>query len=429
MFETSGGMHFKHRKAMSLHLLLTDHHAEIMKTTVLAIAGVILGSTAASALTIESLAERLRGVECYSDSCVYEVYLPTHYDPVAYSVNLRASSDGERTDSLAPCDYVIDWSLPTPSGLSEGFSAYFDGTHLRFRDKRLQEYHAGWDMAPFAPRGYASGGVQYQNQFADLLPHFLADKLCKMATDSGYHAVLHPDTIVGGRRAIVVDGQQRYRGYTSQIYSLAFDYGTSLPFALEYVSNPDQISEQSISVRYFSPSLSSGRPCAISLESLIATHSEAFEKYRESSFSLETLPGRPLPEISAPTPTGERYFRRSGDPFAAPTVLVFLDTSVATTPQVVREVREAVSQLPMQTDVVWAFIDKRSDDIEAVVPRPETGEFLLMNATGAARDCGVGSVTPVLIFCSPDGTVREIINGYNKDLPALVIQKAILSNN
>ncbi len=68
------------------------------------------------------------------------------------------------------------------------------------------------------------------------------------------------------------------------------------------------------------------------MATLTATESEAFEKYRESSFTLESLPGRMLPEIAAPTTTGERYMHVRGDGFAAPTVLVFLESSVEAPP-------------------------------------------------------------------------------------------------
>ncbi len=52
-----------------------------------------------------------------------------------------------------------------------------------------------------------------------------------------------------------------------------------------------------------------------------------------------------------------------------------------------------------------------------------TGESVLINAGGAARDCGVGTTTPALIFTGADGHVTDIIIGYNKSLPSNVIQK------
>ena len=82
----------------------------------------------------------------------------------------------------------------------------------------------------------------------------------------------------------------------------------------------------------------------------------------------------------------------------------------------------------MSVDVIWAFFDHRVDDIEAVVPSIRPGEHLLMNARGAASDCGVGADTPVLVFVGADGVVRDFVQGYNQDLKSIVIQKASLSN-
>ena len=83
---------------------------------------------------------------------------------------------------------------------------------------------------------------------------------------------------------------------------------------------------------------------------------------------------------------------------------------------------------PRQVDVIWAFLDHRSDDIDEVMTAPQPGEHLLMHAGGAARDCGVGAVTPVLVFVNSDGTVSDFIRGYNQELETLVIQKANLCN-
>ena len=101
---------------------------------------------------------------------------------------------------------------------------------------------------------------------------------------------------------------------------------------------------------------------------------------------------------------------------------------MGSTPSLVEEVRSAADYLPFNVDIVWAFINHRADDIEAVMPSIRPGEHLLMNARGAATDCGVGADTPVLIFVGTDGIVKDFLRGYNQDFRSLVIQKASLSN-
>ena len=83
---------------------------------------------------------------------------------------------------------------------------------------------------------------------------------------------------------------------------------------------------------------------------------------------------------------------------------------------------------PRQVDIVWAFLDHRGDDVSPLTDGAIPGESVLIHAGGAARDCGVGAVTPVLIFANSDGTVSDFIRGYNQDLESLVIQKANLCN-
>ncbi|MDE6135094.1 MAG: hypothetical protein K2F79_05925, partial [Muribaculaceae bacterium] len=58
---------------------------------------------------------------------------------------------------------------------------------------------------------------------------------------------------------------------------------------------------------------------------------------------------------------------------------------------------------------------------------PRQGEHILMNAYAPARACGVGAVTPVLVFVRPDGRVSDISIGVNQDLSSIVIQKVGLA--
>ena len=93
---------------------------------------------------LTALADALAATGPYSGQCSYEVLLASLSEPVTYEVKLQSTP--APADTLSPCDYLIEWSLPTPSGEVSGFSAYFDGSHFRFRDKRLQEYHASDDV-------------------------------------------------------------------------------------------------------------------------------------------------------------------------------------------------------------------------------------------------------------------------------------------
>lgn len=371
--------------------------------------------------SLTELADALAGTGVYSGQCSYEVLLASLSEPVTYSVKLQSTPDS--SDTLSPCDYLIEWTLPTPSGETSGFSAYFDGSHFRFRDKRLQEYHASDDATSFAPGGDLSRGVHQQVQFADLLPQFLAQKLRGMAADSTYIYKVTCDTVYNGTPATVLRGVRRIAGYDCMEYTYVFDNTTLNPLHYDLETNPGQIGEQSIAVNY-----SSCEPilAKIDLQSLIKLESEAFEKYRENTFSLDNLPGRPMPQIKAPTISGERYYHASGSPFSAPTVIAFVEAGVGSTPDVIKDIRKAEVLSSTLFNVVWAFLDHKVDEVEEITGAPTTEETILLHAGGAARDAGVGSTTPVIIFVNSDGTVNDIIRGYNRELSSIVLQKVTL---
>lgn len=377
-----------------------------------------LCSIDASALDLTELGERMKAIECYGDSADYDVLLASLAEPVSYSISL--TSNAAEGDTLSPCKYFIGWQLPAPSGMSTGFSAYFDGSHFRFRDKRLQEYHYADSPMPFAPMGQVERGVQRQVQFADLLPQFIGEQLCRMATDDTYTTAVTADTLVSGCRSIVVEGVRRINGADASEYTYIIDADTYLPHKIELENNPGQIGEQSVVINYHGLS---GADCRLDLDRLMAMQPEAFEKYRDNTFSLATLAGRPMPRIVAPTPGGDRYMHEREEPFSVPTIFAFVDATIGDTSQMIADVRKAIDSMPFQTDVVWAFLNHRAEDIDGIITASRPGETVLLNAGGAARNCGVGSIIPTLVFASTDGRVADVQIGYNQDMPSIVIQK------
>lgn len=378
-------------------------------------------------LTLSEVAGRLAAVSCYADSCTYEVLLASLSEPVSYSIALESSLPGQ-PDTLSPCDYMIEWSLPTPSGISKGFSAYAGGSHFRFRDGRMQEYHYSDSAEPFAPSSDVSRGVQRQVQFGDLLPQFIGAHFAEMERDSTYIYKLTADTIVSGRPSTVIEGVRRAGGYDGSEYVYILDRETLLPLRIELENNPGQIGEQSIAVTYHGFSAPDDcRP--LTTDVIAARQPEAFGRYRESTFTLRSLPGTPLPEINAPAIDGTRYSRARGEATGTPAVIAILDSSVDTTPALIDDLRAAVGSLPMQAELVLAFTDHRPDQVEALTGAPQPGEAVLFNSRGIAARCGAGSLTPVLIFVSPDGTVSDFNCGYNTELRSVVIQKTVLAGS
>jgi len=382
---------------------------------------------AAAALTLDELGSAMASIPVCSGQCAYEVMLPSRTEPVNYDIRFESFAPETRNDSLAPCDYLVDWTLDTPSGKTAGFSAYFSGEHYRYREGRLQEYHYAEDSASFAPRGTADSGVQCRAQFADLLPQFVGNHFCRMAADPSYVYTLSDDTITDGRRSIVVRGTRRISGYDCMEYVYVLDFDSRLPRRISFENNPGQISEQSIEACY--SDLDFSAPTAsLCQHNLIERYPDAFGRFRESTFSLQNLPGRKLPAFRAYTLASERYHHAANSPFGHPVVVAFLESGVGTTPAVVEAVRSAVKTLPLRVDIIWAFLDKRAEDVEDIMGQEGIdGEIILTSCGGFARDCGVGSTTPVLLFCAGDSCVVDLVIGFNKDLASLVMKKTVLS--
>jgi len=374
---------------------------------------------------IDRIIEQLDAAACYHATVRYAVTLPQAQDDVVYTLQL--TSQENYGDTLAPADYLIDWSVPTHDGSANGFSAYFDGHHYRFRDERLQEYHLTWDSIPFMPRlagATRSLGVQQSAQFVQLLPQFIARELKQMDKDPLYTLNVTPDTIVGGERRTVVYAEMTVNDMVCMEQTYVFDGTTGMPVSIDTESNPGSISEQTILAKY---TYTAAHPCpTMNEEMLMQRYPDVFARYRQSNFRIENLPGTKLPGFSLPTPTGERYTRRTGDCFRAPTIVALMEAGAVFTPAMIAALRSAVDQMPVDAALIFAFTDNRVDDIDAVCPTLRPGETTLMSARSLGRDCGAAAL-PVVIICRKDGTVSDVILGFNNDLPISVIQKTALA--
>lgn len=379
----------------------------------------MLPAFAAHAGGIEEIAARLDAASPYRASARYEVLLPQYEEPVSYIVSLSSTATA---DTLSPCDYLIDWKLRGPSGESCGFNAYSGGHHYRFRDKRLQEYHADADATPFAPQRRLELGVQRQAQFVDLLPQYIASRLRSMASDTCCRYRISP-----GRDSttVVLEGSQSYRGVESMTFRYVFSASDGLPVASEFCYNPSQMSEQTVSVRY--GEAAADAVAAYDETSLMALYPEAFGRYRESGYTFGNLPGRPLPEFSATATGGERYTHHRGDAFGMPTVIAVLDPQVGGTAELLAGLRAALDAAPASAELIVAFTGSHADDIAALAGAPRQGETVLCGARALARNCGV-TAAPAVIVVGRDGVVRNVHAGFNKELPSIVMQEISIAN-
>ena len=377
----------------------------------------LIAYSPASGRGIEHLADLLTSNPRYAGNARFEVLLPSAQDPVAYDVQLQSSATG--ADSLAPCSYLIRWTAQTPSGPNKGFSTYFDGNHYRYRNSKLQEYHAAESPAAFAPDGNIGAGVQTTAQFADILPQYLGEKLRLIASDSAYKYSFHPDTTVNGLRALAVDGTKFNNGYEAQQFLYAFNYSDATPLLIDITTSPGAISEQLITVT-FSPADPDAN-VALSEQALIDMWPEVFEKYRQSTFRVESLIGDYLPDFSCRKIDGtSRLSHHRGDALERPAIIVAIDPKVASAPKTIQAVRQASDMV--DADIIWAFTSNHKTEIEDLLnPGARIGETALPAAGSLLRNCGV-TLYPTIILASSAGKVIDVISGHNQDLASVVIQ-------
>lgn len=371
---------------------------------------------------IADIVSALRSAPATCSEAHYSVSLPQRDNDVTYNIMLATSRD--ESDTLAPCDYLIDWTLDTPSGPAHGFSVYFDGHHYRCSGQRLQEYHYTWDSIPFIPTS-RSEGVQRMAQFTELLPPFIADRIEEMEADSLYTVTLGGVRLFDGKQALPLRAVMTMRGQTVQELEYLFDATTLMPLRISKESNPGSITEQTV-LATFTP-VDNPAPIPLSEDALITRYPDEFTRMRESNFAIENLPGSLLPTFALPTSAGSRFTHHRGEKFDRPVILAIFDPATGLNSDLIALLREGIASLDRDVEMIYAFT---GSDIEAAERAAGTllpGETLLLNARGLARDCGAASL-PVTVIAASDSKVKKVILGMNQNIPGIVLQTIALSD-
>jgi hypothetical protein len=364
-----------------------------------------------SAQGVDSLIMRLKSVERYNAGADFRLLMSLQ-DDVAYEVDLCSATTP--ADSLSPCSYLIRWR--SDGAQSGGFSAYFDGALYTFRGERLVERHFVADSTSFLPHDGAPA-VQRSVQFANLLPQFIAEDMTEIVSSPDYTWHFCADTLVAERRCMAFSARMEVGGATSRELLYAFDRESAMPHYITIDNNPGALAEQTIEVTYHEPDAPTA--CVqLNEKALAEMYPDVFERYRESTFAIENLPGQPLPRFSLPTLTGERYtYDGTAQGFRQPTLVVLFEPESVFACATIDGVRRAVAQLPYNADVLWAAVSNDRDCIDALLPADRLGETTLVSAKGLARDCGT-ALFPVVIAVESNGIVADVLVGYRDTLVA-----------
>ena len=372
----------------------------------------LLVAAAGNAHTLESVADALAGMAGYEATVTYAVTLPQADDDVVYTVDLQQPADAD--------SYLIDWSVESPSGPVEGFTAWFDGHFYNFRNRRLQEHHDQWD----APAPAGTKARQDAAQFASLLPSRLARQLREIASSGSYTC-----TIASRGDEIIVEAARNAAGEPDAEMRWTFDSATCAPREFYADYNPGSLTGQQVKADYSparKPLIAPGT--ALSEKILRALYPDAFGRYRESQFAIENLRGEPMPAFSLPDAAGGRLTRRADEPFENPTAVVIFDPEGTLSDELIAGVRNAIDRLPLTADVIWACTGKNPATASDSVGERRSGETTLTGAAALAVECGAAAL-PVVMVCGRDGRIRDLIIGLNNSLESDVMRMLTAANN
>ncbi len=366
-----------------------------------------------------ALADTLAICSPFYADVTYDVTLPMTSDEITYTLKI-ASSDA-KTDNLSPADYLIDWTLSHNGSDSNGFLAYFNGNHYRYRDHRLQEYHYAEDPTPFTAQ---HGGVQTNGQFVELIPQMIAEQLRDIASDTNFTTTFTPDTISDGINCVALTATQIVNGETGRIFTLAADRFSGRPVAIKIQYNPGKISEQTVTAKY-SYSEEPLLTTATSEEQLENLYPEIFTKYRDRGNRIEHMRGLPLPSFSLPTLDGTRFTHEKDEPLGKPTVIAIIDPAADNAAETVSALRKAIREADRQASLVLAFTESNLDVATELTGGSQADETVAVSAHSLARNCGT-AIFPTILIAESSGKVSNVILGFNNNLPQDVIQSLAL---
>ncbi len=197
-----------------------------------------------NAITINDIASDISNVNRYKASAEVRVSMPQFDDEVTYKLLLWQQVSP--SDTILPVKYIVDWQQKD----KHGFSAYLSGTHYRCNEGRLKVYNIKTESISFSPMFGKSVGVHRSGQFVNFLPIEVATELQEIVSDSRYNTNVHPDTMVNGDDAIVIELTMMNDGEMVRRMEYVIDKQSRLPIAIYKTNNCGSGSEQRVSVSY-----------------------------------------------------------------------------------------------------------------------------------------------------------------------------------
>ncbi len=353
-----------------------------------------------SAQGIDKVVNALEAMPGYSAHVEYAITLPQSENDVVYHIDIQQP---DTTDS-----YLIDWSVMSPSGSVEGFTAWFDGHFYNFRNRRLQEYHENRNSKTPQNNRASHNSVQ----FSSLLPSRIAMQLREVAAGGYTYEVKHTN----GK--VIVEAVRHLAGEPDAELTWTFHGHDLKPMEFYADYNPGAITGQQVTAIY---STTDKTPEILSEAYLRGRYPEAFSRYRESQFAIENMKGERLPAFSLPKIDGGRLSHQPTDGFDVPTLIALIDPESSLAPNTISAIRGSLKRLPFTANIIWACANKNPAVATNLLGKLQPEETAVTAAGSLAMDCGVAAL-PVIMLCGTDGIISDLIIGMNNTLQTDVLQ-------
>ena len=204
-----------------------------MKSFVFIVATLLASSeaTTAASADLTEIAGRMSAIDCYKADCTYEVLLASLSQPVTYTVSLESSAAS--ADTLAPCHYIIRWSLPQQPIPHRAFR-HTSTAHTSASATSVCKNTTGVERTVVRPPGRHMARSAVPDPVLRVAPAVYGRAFsAKWRADTSYIY-----TVKTVNDAVVIDGVRRFGGYDGAEYTYTLDAATLLPRRIELENNP-----------------------------------------------------------------------------------------------------------------------------------------------------------------------------------------------
>lgn len=364
----------------------------------------------------QKIIDQLALIREYSGEIGFNVTLPMTDNDVTY----RAKADYalQPADTLCGYFYYIDVASDSNPDIAGDFISYFDGTFLNFSNKKLREYHADSNPAPFRSRWSGQReipGVQRSGLFAGELPVEIGRQLSVLINNPQVTIREYADTTTSYGRVNALSIEELYGGEVMRTMYYEFDALTGCPLYKEVENNPGHIGSQTVTTRYDRQVVNEPFPESyFSEERLMRDKGDVFSSYRSSLYRSQNLKGAKAPVFVLSQLGSDKRLGLTDS--AEPAIVAFVNLQGSFCNQAASLIqRLSDSEASGDTRFLLIFPESDASAVSEFVAARKITCPVLYDGTVTALDYGVVGF-PAIFVIDADRKVRDVYPGYSNDL-------------